>query len=627
MKNKYYNDAVIGNKNMVASFSDKGELLRLYYPTTDYKQFVDFMDIGMKINDSGMIYFHSDVNNTYEQSYIEDTNVLSTKIYNTYFKILVEQIDFIPLKQNVLIKKYIFKNENSMDLDINLLIHSKLLNNSNNKVSGVFKDNILMQYTHDYTVAFISKTPALSFQINNTSENIQTGIIGGKDYIGMSEDSSISYDIGKIKAGEQKEIDVMVVVNPNFDSNLVDRIENVKKIDVKAELEVTKRYWRKYVKAHSSIEFEPDNDYKRKILQIYKRSILLFPLLINHSMGGISAAIEVDESMTKCGRYAYCWPRDAVFITRALDELGMEKEAQKFYQVFCKNTQSKNGMWEQRFYTDGNLAPCWGYQIDETASVIYGVYEHYRMTQNRAFLKNSLKMCEKAVQFLEKYVESVLNNENIVVSYDLWEMNEGIHTYSLASIFGAFQAMLNIYKIEINEFERDNNRLKLEQIKASKEKLENYSRKIKEYIIKNLYDESKKSFVRSTDGKMDISILGLVYPFNVLNAKEKKIENTIERMEMTLRTYTGGYLRFEGDHYLGNPWVISNLWLANFYLDKGDRKKAEECFSFAVKSATEHGFLPEQVDNKTMRPAWVIGLGWSHAMFITTLNRLMIKED
>ena len=78
---------------------------------------------------------------------------------------------------------------------------------------------------------------------------------------------------------------------------------------------------------------------------------------------------------------------------------------------------------------------------------------------------------------------------------------------------------------------------------------------------------------------------------------------------MTLRTYTGGYLRYENDNYCGgNPWVISNLWMANYYLDKGEKKKAEECFAFAVRSATEHGFLPEQVDNSSMTAKWVIGL-------------------
>ena len=85
MRNKYFNDAIIGNKNMVASFTKKGELLRLFYPQTDYKQFVDFLNVGMKINDSGMIFLHDDINNTYNQYYSENTNVLNTEKRNSYF--------------------------------------------------------------------------------------------------------------------------------------------------------------------------------------------------------------------------------------------------------------------------------------------------------------------------------------------------------------------------------------------------------------------------------------------------------------------------------------------------------------------------------------------------------------
>ena len=45
----------------------------------------------------------------------------------------------------------------------------------------------------------------------------------------------------------------------------------------------------------------------------------------------------------------------------------MDKETEKFYKIFCKKTQSKNGMWEQRFYTDCKLAPAWGYQVDRNS--------------------------------------------------------------------------------------------------------------------------------------------------------------------------------------------------------------------------------------------------------------------
>ena len=92
---------------------------------------------------------------------------------------------------------------------------------------------------------------------------------------------------------------------------------------------------------------------------------------------------------------------------------------------------------------------------------------------------------------------------------------------------------------------------------------------------------------------------------------------------MTLRTYTGGYQRFENDHYMGgNPWVISNLWMANYYLETGENKKARECFDFVLKTCGMHGYLSEQIDNNQMAPAWVIGLGWSPAMFIIILEKV-----
>ena len=79
MKTKYFNDAIIGNGNVVASFSKKGELLRIFYPNTDYRQFLDFMLTGVKINDSNIIYLNNDINNTYKQYYTEGTNILNTE--------------------------------------------------------------------------------------------------------------------------------------------------------------------------------------------------------------------------------------------------------------------------------------------------------------------------------------------------------------------------------------------------------------------------------------------------------------------------------------------------------------------------------------------------------------------
>ena len=627
---KYLNEAIIGNKNMLATFSGKGEMLRLSYPNKDNRQYLKYFYTGVKINDSDLIYLHEDINNTYKQYYDTDTNILNTEITNTYFNLKILQTDFVAIKEDILVKKYTFINDGNIDLNVNFLIHSELLSDQNNFVGGMKIDNGMIQYAHDFTVATFSKgSKILSHQINDSINSIHSGIIGDKDYIGMSKDSSISYDIGTIKPSEKKELEICIYIDEHRKTmqSVEDEIERIRKIDLNKEYNNVKSYWRKYVKAHNGLDLkEPTNSYEEKIQDIYRRSILLFPLLTNQTTGGIIAAPEVDEDLTQCGRYAYCWPRDAVFVTRALDILKMNKEAEKFYGNFCKMTQSKNGMWEQRFYTDGKLAPCWGYQIDETASVVYGVYTHYEYTKSEEFLKSNLHMCEKAVDFLKKYIRDLFDKTGKYhISYDLWEMYEGTHLYSLASIFSAFDCMIKIYRTlgkNVSDFEY--NILKDEKIHKNINEITKLQVEIKKYIEENLYDETRKSYVRNTDDKrIDISLLGAVVPFKVFSPKEKKVLNTIENINLTLRTYTGGYQRFEYDHYRnGAPWVISNLWMTLYYLENGEKKKAKETFDFVLKTTGKHSFLGEQIDNNTLKPNWVIGLGWSHAMFIIVLEKL-----
>lgn len=656
MKNKYYNDAIIGNKNIKATISKKGELLRLYYPNIDFKQFIDTFHIGIKVNDSSIIYLHEDINNRYYQYYTEDTNILNTEIENTYFNLNIRQTDFATIKNNLIIRKYVFANNNKIDLKVNFVVYSKLLTNSNNMISGKVIEDGLIQYNHDFSFAIFSNLEINGHRINNVDSYIRDGVLSDKDYIGMSNASGITYDLETLKPGEQKEFFIAIYVKNNREIKKQDgfeeEIESLKKLDVAKEYSQTKKYWKSYVEKHNVLPVKDNKNVNENAMQIYKRTILLFPLLQNEETGGISATAEVDEEREKSGRYSYSWPRDSVFITKALDLLGMTKETNKFYDNFCKKTQSRNGMWEQRFYADGTLAPCWGYQIDETASVIYGLYEHYKVTKEKKFLENNLKMCENAMHFLFKYLEYNFNEEekqDLVKkeiqdkikeegrekdhiykhkSYDLWEMNEGIHLYSLASIYSAFTAMKHIYEETREKFQT--NRLKIEQIEKNIVKMNKEQENIKKFIQENMYDENQKVLHRNCkDSKMDISIMGAVYPFEVFSPTEKVITNTVEKINMTLRTYTGGYLRFEQDSYMGgtSPWPVTTLWMAMYYLKCGDKKRAKECFNFVTNSSSNLGFLAEQVDNQTMEPSWVIGLGWSHAMYIILLAELLKESN
>lgn len=645
MKRKYLNDAIIGNRKMIASLSNKGELLRLSYPTADYRQFIDYYEMGVKVNDSMLIKLHDDINNTYNQYYSTDTNVLNTEIENTYFKLNIKQEDFIPMKKDVLIRRYTFTNYNKIDLDVKFLINSKLFSNLNNMVGVRICDNAMIQYSHDFAMTTFSNMPIYSYQLNNVEANISSGVINDKDYIAMSNQSAIAYDLGILKPGERKEFNIYIYINKNYKVDVLDdlikEIDRIKEYDTLKLITDTKNYWRRYVKKHETIKVKYDDElYNAKIQKILRRTILLFPLLVNEETGGIIAALEVDEEKDLCGRYAYCWPRDAVTISQALDMVGMYKDADNFYNVFLRKTQSQNGMWEQRFYTDGRLAPCWGYQVDETASVIAGLYQHFKIKEFRLkerdidFLKNNLLMCENAIEFLKNYMDNLLNDKEVEenlqtkysyldrsqiykhVSYDLWEMNEGVHLYSLSAIYSAFDAMEKIYL----ELQKSSKKFK---VPKEAEKLKEYKEIIKKYILENLYDEKQNILKRNTkDSNMDISIMGAVTPFRVFDPNDKIIQNTVQKINLTLRTYTGGYLRFENDGYIGgkNPWVISTMWMYIYYKLIGAKANAEECLNFVIDTATPLGLLAEQVDNEEMKSKWVIGLGWSHAMFILALG-------
>ena len=646
MTNKYYNDAIIGNKKIIASYTEKGELQRLCYPEVDGRQFIDYFQTGVKINDSNLIYLHQDINNKYSQEYIENTNILKTNIENTYFNFNIEQIDFALVDKNIIVKKYIFKNNNSVDLDTKFIINSKILSNDLERFGSRIVDKGIIQYNHNYAMAIFSNKNLYGHKLNDVQSTLQSAVIMDKDYIGMSNEIAISYNIGVIHPGEQQELNIFILVNENHD--IEEKIQKCVKLNTDNEFENVKNYWNLYVENHSKIKIESNkSDFYKKLLEIYNRTILLFPLLINDETGGIVAALELDENRTKSGCYAYCWPRDSIFITRAFDLLKMEEETEKFYNVFCKKTQSNNGMWEQRFYTDGTLAPCWGYQIDETASVIYGVYDHYKHTKDNKFLEENLKMCEKATEFLFAYTENLLNidEEDLVkkelqekykkyfeitkhVSYDLWEMNEGVHLYSLSSIISGLGCMKKIYETIDNK--QENLRLKQEKRNKIALKLNKYIQLLKDYIEDNLIDKNTKTLKRNLkDNNMDISVIGSVYPFNVFNPNEKVIKNTVDKINMTLRTHTSGYLRFEYDNYMGgnNPWIITTLWMALYYIKINDLDNAKKCFSFVVNTSLRHGFLAEQVNNDDKNFKWVIGLGWSHAMFIIVLNELLKANE
>ena len=105
----------------------------------------------------------------------------------------------------------------------------------------------------------------------------------------------------------------------------------------------------------------------------------------------------------------------------------------RFYRWTLK-VQNPDGSWDQRHYLDGFLAPCWGMQIDETGSILWGMWRHFEETGDRSFLEEVWEAVERGAEFLIGFLDPETGLPR--PSRDLWEERDGEHTYSAAAVFG-----------------------------------------------------------------------------------------------------------------------------------------------------------------------------------------------
>ncbi len=576
---KYFNKAIIGNGNILACLNENAELIRLYYPYIDYFQNVDTYSLGFVRPDENKAYWFKDAS-IINQYY--DGNIIYTKMMYDDADIFLR--DYVLTDSNVVVRKIRFNQP------LSLILYSKLHSTPNKLVSGMCVGNSLIQYCQDLYMASFSNKRIIKSQINNAKEKLDTIDLKLEDYIGMSDESCIMFE-------STKEITLYISLESELKKSLA-QIENLKKSNEEDLFNATKVYWREYLENRLNF-YIGNSKYTNKEIDIIERTILMYALLTNKDTGAVLASPDVDEEFTKCGRYGYCWPRDALFINEAMIELGMEDEVNKFYSIWANKAQLDTGLFEQRYYSNGELAPSWGLQIDETASVIIGIS---KLKNN----KDYYKIVEKALIGLMDF----LNDDFISKPcYDLWEERKDSHLYSTCSIYHAMEVGREIIK-DFPECTHLVYEIDILQPKI----LESIQRV---FIKDDLYIRSKNNH------DTDISLLGTAVPFKVAMFNDKFFESTVHKIEEDLKLPNGGYLRYINDKYMGgNAWIISSLWLALYYIEVNQIDRARELYDWVTAHQDSKGFLAEQIDRDSGKPAWIVGLSWSHALYIIVGKKL-----
>ncbi len=364
--------------------------------------------------------------------------------------------------------------------------------------------------------------------------------------------------------------------------------------------------------------------------------------------GGVIAS--ADSKMIEYGKddYSYMWPRDAAFIVSALDKAGFSEITKKFF-LFCNDVLHEDGYLHHRYRPDQALGSTWHSAIsqkewlkdkilqlpiqeDESASVIFALWNHYENTKDLEFIESLYKpLVERIAMFLMNFRDK--DTGLPLPSYDLWEEKIGVSTYTCASVYGGL-----IAAAKFSELLDKRNHMR-EYKKAAKE--------IKEATIKYLYSDKIKSFVRIAnlvDGKIvhnetidSSSVFGLWY-FGMLDQSDPLFISSHKQMVSKLKnpTEVGGFIRYENDNYFkstdkSNPWFITTLWEAQRTLYKDnftaeDLKYVEDAISWVLSHQYISGIFAEQIDPYDASSLSATPLVWSHAVYIETILLYLKKK-
>jgi glucoamylase len=279
--------------------------------------------------------------------------------------------------------------------------------------------------------------------------------------------------------------------------------------------------------------------------------------------------------------YLYIWPRDAAYTCLAANYLEI-MDLQKFFFRWCLTRAEgfrKNGLFYEKYYPNG-LKALMNFQPDQTGIVLLAVSDYLKKFPSEI---NDHEITE-LVTIAANGICSVWNGSCFTeVSNDLWEEKycipelEENFSYSLASCIKGLRCANEIIPTPT-------------WLKVADEMKNRLDEHFEGYFI--------RSYGKMKDKRIDASIIGLVYPFEIYKADDPRIIASIKEIEKRLLA-NGGVHRYENDEYDGwiydgkqmnkgaGAWPILNFWMSIYYSLKGDKLKAEEYFDWVIERMKE----------------------------------------
>ncbi|MCH7705485.1 MAG: glycoside hydrolase family 15 protein [Chloroflexi bacterium] len=672
-------DLPIANGRLLVNFDSRYHVRDIYFPYAGQANhsYGCLSRLGVWVD--GTFTWVSDEEWQLQLVYAEDTLVTRVTATNSKLDLVLDIEDAVDFNLDALIRRFEVHNLGARPREVRLFVHYDFA------IWGTTVGNAAFYYPEARAVvAYSDRAYFLINTLTRGSVGVSSWTVGHKDVDDGrgswhdAEDGELdraptafgsidcvaAMHMGRVPAGSSAEAYSWMAVGESLEEVAALDRQIVQRTPA-ALLQRTSDYWR----AWANKETKEDSRFERlpaSLREMYKRSLLIIRAQTARDGAIIAAAdsnISSPYSMVDQEHrapvydpfhghehYSYMWPRDGALTAMALDRAGYGGVSRQFL-AFCARVihydeARDHGYMLQRYHPSGSVASYvipWvdtdGYprlpvQEDESALVLVALWEHYSRTRDWEFITPLYRTVIKTIgNFLRDYRDPKTGLP--LPSQELWEERDGIHAFTVATVWAGLQAAANFTELF---GEHDLTRSYRAAADGVKKATEQY-----------LYDEGEGRFVRTVqlrDGKVespdpvvDASLMGLFY-FGMFDVDDARIERTMEAVirRLSVPTPAGGIARYEGDEYHradrdgyppvpGNPWFLCSLWIAQYHILKAkvlaDLEPAREILEWAHRHALPSGVMSEQLDPYTGMPVSATPLTWSHATAVATIGEYM----
>ena len=642
-------DLPVGNGSLLINFDDKYQLRDFYFPHVGQENHSEGFPFRFGVWVDGVFSWVFGEGWQRELGYLPDTLVTDVRLLNPHLNIEIKSSDAVSPDANILLRRIEVVNLADAQRDVRIYLHHdfRIYENKVGDTAYYCPDTLALIHYKKHRYFLINSSPhfdefATGRKAFRASEGTWRDAEDGHLHGGAITEGSVDSTIGIHRAVPPKEGAVFHywIAAGTSHAEVAELNRDIIERGPCEILEKTRDHWSNWL-GKVSADFQ---GLSRKVIDLYRRSLLIITTQIDKH-GAIIAANDHDVTERATDHYSYLWPRDGAFIANALDRAGYPQYSNNFFSL-CHRIVHERGYFLQKYNPDGSVGsgwhsywdkqekkPMYPIQEDETALVIWALWDHFERYKDHSLVEMVYHgLIKKCADFMAEFRDP--DSGLPQPSWNLWEDRRGVHTFTCATVVAGLRAAANFTEMFKDEERTASYRTAADQIVDG--------------MRFHLYSETEGRFLRGLlangndqfipDATVDASLFGTFY-FGCFDVEDPMAQNTMRAVEDRLNNPGpfGGIARFENDGYMRgigddsppNPWIITALWLAEYYIasakDVEDMAKGLAILEWTANRALPSGVLAEQIDPATGEPVSVSPLTWSHSTFVAAVHSYIEK--